>query len=125
MESAPHASNSLLLVEDEPLVATVLADALEESGYHVSLCGTGFDALNYLEMEDSIAAVVTDIGLGEGPDGWEVARRAREQFPDAPVIYITGRGAGAAAGQRVSESLILQKPFASKDLLLALSRLLN
>ncbi|HKT15761.1 MAG TPA: response regulator [Allosphingosinicella sp.] len=118
-------ADSLLLVEDEPLVAMSLADALEESGFRVSLCGTGFDALNYIEMEDSIAAVVTDIRLGNGPDGWEVARRAREHFPGATIIYITGDSAAEYSTEGVPKSVILQKPFPTAQLVNAVSSLLH
>ena len=34
-------------------------------------------------------AIVTDIRLGHGPSGWEIARGAREQAPKIPVIYIS------------------------------------
>jgi DNA-binding response OmpR family regulator len=118
-------SQSLLLVEDEPLVAMSLADALEECGFRVSLCGTGFDALNYIEMEDSITAIVTDIRLGNGPDGWEVARRAREHFPCAKVVYITGDSAAEYSTEGVPKSVILQKPFPTAELVDTVSSLLH
>jgi len=113
---------SLLLVEDEPLVALSLADALEEGGFRVNLCGTGFDALNFIEMEESITAVVTDIRLGDGPDGWEVARRAREYFPRAQVVYITGDRAGEFPDEAVAGAVLLQKPFAMDELVKAVSQ---
>jgi len=114
---------SLLLVEDEPLVAMALADALEEFGYRVNCCGTGFDAYNYLEMEDSIAVIVTDIKLGEGPNGWDVARKARQCFPEAPIVYITGDSAADFGEESVPKSVLIQKPFASSQLVAAVSSL--
>jgi DNA-binding response OmpR family regulator len=119
------AAESLLLVEDEPLIALFLADALEESGYSVSLCGTGFDALNYIEMEDGLAAVVTDIRLGDGPDGWEVARRARQHFPNAQVVYISGFLDAESADEAVPESAILRKPIEQGELVRAVATLLR
>jgi DNA-binding NtrC family response regulator len=116
---------SLLLVEDEPLIALACLDALEERGFLVSLCGTGFDALNYIEMEPKIAGVITDIRLGDGPDGWEVARRARAFFPTMPVVYITGDSAADFFVERVPDSVILQKPFAHGVLADVVSALLN
>lgn len=116
---------SFLIVEDEPLVAMALVEALEECGYSASVCGTGFDALNFIEMERGLLGVVTDIRLGEGPNGWEVARRAREHFPAAPVIYITGDSANAFAAEGVPKSVILQKPFPLKEFLRTVSSLLH
>ena len=120
-----EADLALLLVEDEPLVAISLVDALEECGYTVSLCGTGFDALNFIEMERGLLAIITDIRLGDGPDGWEIARRARENFPGAAVIYITGDSACEYRAEAVPHSLLLQKPFPVKQLISAVSSMLN
>jgi two-component system cell cycle response regulator CpdR len=118
----PH---SLLLVEDEPLTAVALAAALEDGGFQVSLCATGYDALNYIEMEPGIVALVTDIGLGQGPDGWEVARRAREHFPAAPVVYMTGASVRDYADEAVPRSVMLKKPFPVVELVNTVSALLN
>ena len=125
MMRPPHHDETLLLVEDEPLTALFLADALEAEGYRVNCCGTGFDALNYIDMEDSITAIVTDIRLELGPDGWEIARRAREQFPDAQVIYITGHAEAEFGEEKVPESVILRKPFKSAELVKAITAMLN
>lgn len=116
---------SVLVVEDEARVASSLVEAFESSGFVVSLCSTGFDALNYIEMEDDIAAVVTDIQLGEGPDGWEIARRAREHFPEAAVVYITGASSAAYGEKAVANSTLLQKPFPVMELVNTVSALLH
>jgi CheY-like chemotaxis protein len=116
---------SLLIVEDEPLSGMLMANAFEASGYSVSLCGTGYDALNYIEMEDGIAAVVTDIKLGDGPDGWEVARRAREHFPEARIVYITGFVDDVAREEAVPESVLLEKPLEVDELISTVEQLLN
>ena len=120
-----EASDSLLLVEDEPLVALSITEALEANGYRVSSCGTGFDALNYIEMEDDVSAVVTDINLGHGPDGWEVARRAREHFPSAAIVYITGERAPEFEEEAVSRSRLLEKPVDADEVVKAVSDLLD
>jgi CheY-like chemotaxis protein len=118
-------SASLLIVEDEPFVAMSLVEVLEEGGYQVSVCSTGFDALNYIEMEDGLLGIVTDIRLGEGPDGWEIARRAREHFPAAHVIYITGDSANEFLSEAVPRSVLLQKPFPLQKFVSAISALLH
>lgn len=123
MGSAPPADKSLLLVEDEPLTAMSLMADLEEYGYRVNLCATGFDALNFIDMEESIDAVVTDIGLEFGPDGWEIARHARDQFPNSAVIYITGNAAEEYRQEGVPESHILKKPFKTAELIQLISTL--
>ena len=58
--------------------------------------------------------------------GWEVARQARGIDPTFPVVYITGAPAtNDWASQGVSNSVLLEKPFAPAQLVTALSQLLN
>ena len=116
---------TLLLVEDEPITALSSMVALEQQGYRVNLCATGFDALNFIEMEETIDALVTDVDLGQGPDGWEIARRARDHFPKAPVIYITGAATADFEEEGVPESRILAKPYHTETLVDMVSSVLN
>lgn len=116
---------AVLVVEDEARVASSLVEAFERSGFVVSLCGTGFDALNYIEMEDDIVAIVTDVSLSEGPDGWEVARRARAHFPKAPIVYISGDGAATYPAEAVANSRLMRKPLRPMELVNTVSALLH
>jgi DNA-binding response OmpR family regulator len=70
-------------------------------------------------------ALVTDINLAGGTDGWEVARAAREVDPEFPVVYMTGAAADEWAVQGVPKSVLLAKPFAPAQLITAISNLLN
>ena len=114
----------VLLVEDEPLIRASLADSLEEAGYVVLESGTGEDAIAEFGDVD-IAAVVTDIRLGAGISGWEVARVARQKFPSLAVVYMTGDSAADWAPEGVPSSIIVQKPFANVQVITAVSNLLN
>jgi two-component system cell cycle response regulator CpdR len=63
--------------------------------------------------------------LGRGrEDGWEIARRARELIPNLPVVYISGHGSADWPSKGVPNSLILSKPFATAQLITAISTLL-
>jgi DNA-binding response OmpR family regulator len=115
----------LLLVEDEPMLARALGDVLNASGYDVCMCDSASVAFDHIHMERDISAIVTDIQLGEGADGWEVARQARERFPDANILYMTGRRALDFDSKGVAGGVLLQKPFAESRLLAALAGLLN
>ena len=70
-------------------------------------------------------ALVTDINLVGRIDGWEVARRAREIDPAFPILYITGTDADRWPSHGVPNSVLLTKPFASAQLVTAVSQLLN
>lgn len=116
----------LLLVEDEALVAEALQVDLEEGGYQVVLADDGQAGLNIIDSDlHDFAGVITDIRVGAGPDGWDVARRAREVKPTIAVVYITGDSAADWAAKGVPNSILLQKPFAHAQLVTAVSTLLN
>lgn len=116
----------LLLVEDEKPIAEFVTHALEDGGYSVIAANTGNSAIRSLDENISnICGLITDIRLPDGPDGWEVARRARELKPDIPVVYMSGDSAADWSAKGVPKSLVLQKPFASAQLVTAISSLLN
>ena len=119
-------SYRVLLVEDDELLGVLLELVLAYADYRVTRVNSGVEALARLESDaEPIDAVISDIDLGDGPDGWEVARRARAGSPHAPVIYITGGRADEWAPQRVPLSAMLQKPFHIDDMLATLRYLLD
>ena len=116
----------LLLVEDEILLHEMLTAELIDAGFAVVVICDGNRALAELDADATrFKAVVTDIKLGEGPDGWDVARRARELVADMPVVYITGDSAHEWSSKGVPDSLIISKPFAPAQLSTAVSTLIN
>jgi CheY-like chemotaxis protein len=115
----------VLLVEDEPLILINIQDALEEGGYAVITAATGQEALEALEdRAGELSGIITDIRLGSGPDGWEVARHARELKPSLAVVYATGDSAHEWTSHGVPKSLLMQKPYAAAQAVSAISTLL-
>lgn len=103
----------VLLVDDDAAVQTMLGIELSHAGFEIVAAGDGTQALAELESDAArFRAVVTDIRLGTGPDGWHVGRRARELVSDMPVIYMTGDSTHDWSSQGVPESVMLAKPFA-------------
>jgi CheY-like chemotaxis protein len=115
----------LLLAEDEPLIRTSLAAALEEGGYGLVEAENGVAALEAIDGSETLFGLITDIRLGSGPDGWEVARHARQRFPNLPVVYMSGDSAADWTAEGVPNSVMLQKPFATAQVVTAVSTLLN
>jgi CheY-like chemotaxis protein len=104
-------SITLLLVEDDPLVLMDAQHTLETGGYTVVPVSSGDEAIGILDARaDELVGVVTDIRLGAGPDGWEVARRARELNSNIPVVYTTGDSADDWPAHGVPNSVIVHKP---------------
>jgi CheY-like chemotaxis protein len=121
MNQPPHRTLIVvLLVDDEPLILASAQDALEEGGYTIAAVDNGSDAVAFIDTRvDELSCLVTDIRLGDGPDGWAVAHHARERRPDLPVVYMTGDSCHEWHSKGVPESLILQKPYAPAQLVTA------
>jgi CheY-like chemotaxis protein len=117
---------TVLVIEDEDAIQDLLDDALGEAGFETGIVRTGEEAVTLLKGGlVRYCALVTDINLLGRFNGWEVARAAREVDPKFPVVYISGVAAAQWPEQGVPNSILLQKPFASAQLVTALCQLLN
>lgn len=116
----------MLVVEDELLILEIVQDALEMAGFTVHAVPSSFAALELMSGGvESLAGLVTDIRLGEGPSGWDLARHARRNQPDLPVIYMTGDSAADWPVEGVPRSQVVQKPFVVGQIVTALSTMLT
>ncbi|RAK62986.1 hypothetical protein DJ019_17065 [Phenylobacterium kunshanense] len=105
-----NAMGRVLLVEDEPLVAELVRETLEDEGLDVRTLHSGRDALGCLAAEPrSFQVLVTDINLGDGVTGFDVAAAARAANPDVRVVYVTGLPSNIYAAE--VEALMFPKPF--------------
>lgn len=82
-------AGSLLLVEDDSAIATVITAALEDEGFEITRCATikERDALLALHGFD---VMLTDVKLEDG-DGLESLADVREAAPDMPVIVLSAQ----------------------------------
>jgi CheY-like chemotaxis protein len=102
---------TVLVVEDEILVLSLLAETLEDEGFRVVAAENGAEALEALEHGGSrVDVLFTDINM-PGIDGLELARRARALIPGLPVIYASGRVATVDSSDRVEGGRFLPKPY--------------
>ncbi|MFH1914306.1 MAG: response regulator [Pseudomonadota bacterium] len=81
---------TVLLVDDEEGIRTVLSLAIADAGYEVVTAATGAQALELLAARE-IPLIVTDIRM-PGMDGLELLKRVKGDWPDSEVIMITGHG---------------------------------
>lgn len=81
----------ILLVEDEWLIRTIMAEELIEAGFDVTSVETGDEAMDLLTEEPGFKILVTDIHMPGKTDGITLARVVRERYPNIPIIYTTGR----------------------------------
>ncbi len=94
------------------MVLALLEDALTDAGFQVVTATNGIHAIAELDASATrLAAVVTDVRLGAGPDGWNVARRARTLVPHMAIVYISGDSLHEHQWKGVRGSVHLPKPF--------------
>ncbi|THD63871.1 response regulator [Phenylobacterium sp.] len=110
----------LLYVEDEPLILELGVTAFEDAGFSIVALASGAAALAALTGGD-FRALVTDIDLGGQIDGWHVAKQAREQFPEMAIIYVSGGSSNDWASKGVPGSVMIVKPYATSQLIVAVS----
>jgi DNA-binding response OmpR family regulator len=116
----------ILVVEDEELLQSFVADALHDGGFESVVASSGEEAVTLLKADNGqYRALVTDIDLKGKMNGWDVAQHAREIHPEFPIVYTSGAAAADWTSKGVPNSVMLPKPFAPAQLLTALANLLN
>jgi CheY-like chemotaxis protein len=108
---------SLLIVEDDVLVLEVAKMAFEARGWRVLSANSSADALEVVcgANQPAPLALLTDINLGEGPSGWDLAASVRNRFPAIAVLYVSGNRGCEWVERGVPGSRFLQKPFGLED----------
>src|SRR5581483_8605259 len=112
-----NARGSVLVVDDEPTIAEIVARYLERAGYRTRVAGDGASAIQSAAA-DRPDLVVLDLML-PGVDGLEVMRRLREQTPErVAVILLTARGeeSDRVIGLRLGADDYVVKPFSPAEL---------
>lgn len=123
-----HRNTSVILViDDEVLILDLIQTALEDGGYTVRGVMTANEAIALLETDRArdLDGLVTDVNLEGRLTGWDVAVRARELRPDLPVVYVTGDSGHEWEARGVPGSVLIHKPFAPAQIVVALATLAN
>ncbi|OAF14262.1 hybrid sensor histidine kinase/response regulator [Bradyrhizobium centrolobii] len=121
VESAPfRGSGTVLLVEDNPDVASVSIGLLEQLGYNVRRVADAEAALHELEM-NGVEFVFSDIVMPGKMDGLSLAHHLRQIRPGLPILLATGHS-DIAADVR-GDFPILRKPYEIHELSEAIAKL--
>ncbi|GAB4334949.1 MAG: hypothetical protein Kow0037_14040 [Calditrichia bacterium] len=107
----------LLIVDDEPELLTTMAEILRLKFKTVDIADSGKSALEQIKQEN-YDVILTDLGMPE-MSGWELARRTKQQLPDAHIIMVTGWGDQAREELKHHDYVddILPKPYELNHLL--------
>lgn len=115
----------VLLAEDELALAHIVRESLEESGFEVTLCANGEQALQkYRDRKPDILAL--DVMMPK-MDGFEVARHIREIDKITPIIFLTARSQpkDVVTGFESGANDYLKKPFSVEELIIRIKVLLS
>jgi PAS domain S-box-containing protein len=106
-------SETVLVVDDEPLVRMIATEQLEDLGYTVLEAEDGRSALEILKSDRQINLLITDVGLPNGMNGRQLAEAARLSRPNLDVLFITGYAENAVLnhGHLEHGMHVMTKPF--------------
>jgi PAS domain S-box-containing protein len=109
---------TVLVVEDEPVIRMLVVEVLEELGYRTIVAANGISGLRQIETPGRIDLLMTDVGLPNGMNGRQLADAARAFRPDLKVLFITGFSESAAvtSGNMEEGMGVLTKPFTMEAL---------
>ncbi|WP_294337370.1 GAF domain-containing protein [uncultured Sphingomonas sp.] len=124
----PTSARTILVVDDEAAVRTLMAEAMGDQGHRVLTASDGAEALELLDAYgNTIDLVLTDVGLTGGMNGRQVAEAALRKRPGLKVVFVTGYAEQAVLGaEQLPENMALvTKPFALDALTSRVSSLLG
>jgi CheY-like chemotaxis protein len=128
LTEAPRAEQgeTVLLVEDEPVVRSLIVDVLRDLGYRALEAADGPSGLKILQSRRRIDLLVTDVGL-PGLNGRQLADQARERRPDLKVLFITGYAENATVSHGFLDPgmEMVTKPFAIEDLAIRIREMIE
>jgi two-component system, response regulator PdtaR len=105
----------ILIVEDEALVRLDAAECLRDGGYGVHEAANATDAMDLLRSESIVDLLFTDINLGNGLNGIELALWALGNLPRLKILVTTGDTLKGVIPRVLGT--ILMKPYAEAELL--------
>jgi CheY-like chemotaxis protein len=117
VELGPARPLRVLAVDDEPAMTKAVVRMLRPGGHTVSVAESGEDALDQMAV-NSFDVVVSDMGMGAGMNGWELAAEVRRRWPDVRFVLATGWGAAIDLTEARSRGVqaVLAKPYLPADL---------
>lgn len=117
---------NILVVDDEPLVVTLVGQILVEADFNVLRACSGEEAVQVAsEFPGTLDLLLTDLNM-PGIDGYGLTARLREQQPGLKVIHMSGfYSQTAAESMEPQPCRFLQKPFGVANLLAAIAAVVS
>jgi CheY-like chemotaxis protein len=106
---------TVLLLEDEALIAANTAECLEDEGFSVIVTSTPAEALK-ATSGPALSAIFLDINVADETTGFEVAQAIRRQWPGIPVLYTSGGRPDDFESCAVPGARFIGKPYRLREI---------
>jgi len=123
-----NTTGTILLVEDEELLANMAREVLEDCGFRILQAASGEEALELATAyKGEINLLLTDVVLSTGIDGTFLAKSLRASRPEIKVIYMSGYNDVMITfdGKLAPGAILLEKPFTTTTLRSKVQEILN
>lgn len=118
--SADASVGTVLLVDDDEEVASLVGEMLEHLGYRVTHAASATDALGTLANECKVDIVFSDVMMPGGMNGVDLAREIRTRALGVPVLLTSGYAEAAQKSAAAEGVHVLAKPYRLEELATAL-----
>ncbi len=106
----------VLVVEDEALVREIVSEGLADDGLQVVEAPSAEEALALTQTAGPPDVVVTDVDLGQGMNGLDLAAEVHRRWPGAGVVIMTGTPGLLSNHAFSPQERLLEKPFGNARL---------
>ena len=113
-------TSTVLFVDDDVISNLEFCAHLREFGFNVIEAYSAREAFKVIDSQARLTALVSDINLGAGGSGLDVARRARAAHPGLPVVFISGMTTIRHLTDRITGSTLIAKPLHPRQIVDAL-----
>ena len=124
MNQSSRSKGVVLVVEDDPIVAMVAVDTIQDAGFETIEAPDADTAIAILEARKDIRIVLTDIHMPGSMDGLRLARAIRDRWPPIELILTSGL-INVLDRDLPERAIFLPKPYLPHALTDALSRFVD
>jgi CheY-like chemotaxis protein len=121
-QSKPFSRETILVVEDDPLLRMAAVDFVEEAGFEVVEAANADEAVAILENRTDIRVVFTDIDMPGSMNGLKLAAAVRDRWPPIDIVIVSGHVRPTEA-DLPPRSLFFSKPYDEAKVAAVLQRL--